>query len=90
MFPIYEYSHDRGCTVVGGYVYRGAARKAERGRYTLGDYCSGTVWSLRVTGGKATGVRVEPFRIPSLTSFGENAAGELFATSHEGVVYRLS
>jgi glucose/arabinose dehydrogenase len=88
--PIYEYSHGRGCTVIGGYVYRGAARKSERGRYTVGDYCSGTVWSLRVTDGKATGVRVEPFRIPSLTSFGENAAGELFATSHEGVVYRIS
>jgi glucose/arabinose dehydrogenase len=88
--PIYEYSHGRGCTVVGGYVYRGAARKSERGRYTFGDYCSGTVWSLRVTGGKASDVRVEPFRIPSLTSFGENAAGELFATSHEGVVYRIS
>ena len=42
VFPIYEYSHDRGCTVVGGYVYRGSARKAERGRYVFGDYCSGT------------------------------------------------
>ena len=90
VFPIYEYNHSRGCTVVGGYVYRGSARKAERGRYTFGDYCSGTVWSLRVSGGKATAVRVEPFEIPSLTSFGENAAGELFATSHEGVVYRIS
>ena len=90
VFPIYEYSHDRGCTVVGGYVYRGSARKAERGRYVFGDYCSGTIWSLRTTGGKATGVRVEPFKIPSLTSFGENAAGELFATSHEGILYRIS
>ncbi len=90
VFPIFEYSHDRGCTVVGGYVYRGSARPAERGRYTFGDYCSGTIWSMRVTGGEGTGVRVEPFRIASLTSFGENAAGELFATSHEGVVYRIS
>ena len=90
VFPIYEYNHSRGCTVVGGYVYRGSARKAERGRYTFGDYCSGTVWSLRVAGGTATAVRVEPFKIPSLTSFGENAAGELFATSHDGVVYRIS
>ncbi len=57
VFPIYEYSHDRGCTVVGGYVYRGAARTAERGRYTSATTASGTVWSLRVTGGKATGVR---------------------------------
>jgi glucose/arabinose dehydrogenase len=90
VFPVFEYDHGRGCTVVGGYVYRGRARPAERGRYTFGDYCSGIVWSLRVTAGRASGVRVEPFRIPGLTSFGENAAGELFATSHQGVVYRLS
>jgi glucose/arabinose dehydrogenase len=88
--PIYEYSHGRGCTVVGGFVYRGRARPAERGRYTFGDYCSGTVWSLRVAGGKATAVRVEPFKVPSLTSFGEDATGELYATSHEGVLYRIS
>jgi glucose/arabinose dehydrogenase len=88
--PIYEYSHARGCTVVGGYVYRGKARPAERGRYTFGVYCSGIVWSLRVAGGKATAVRTEPFRIPSLTSFGEDAAGELYATSHQGAVYRIS
>jgi len=48
------------------------------------------VWSLRVRGGEGTDVRVEPFRIPSLTSFGENAAGELFATSQQGLVYRIS
>ena len=90
VFPIYEYTHDRGCTVVGGHVYRGSARPAERGRYTFGDYCSGTVWSMRVRGGEGTDVRVEPFRIPSLTSFGENAAGELFATSGQGLVYRIS
>jgi glucose/arabinose dehydrogenase len=88
--PIYEYSHSRGCTVIGGYAYRGRARPAERGRYTFGDYCSGVVWSLRVSNGKATAVRTERFRIPSLTSFGEDAAGELYATSHEGVLYRIS
>jgi glucose/arabinose dehydrogenase len=90
VFPVYEYTHQRGCTVVGGYVYRGKARPAERGRYTLGDYCSGIVWSLRMSGGKAVGVRTERFKIPSLTSFGEDAAGELYATSHDGAVYRIS
>jgi len=41
-------------------------------------------------GGDGADVRVERFRIPSVTSFGENAAGELFATSQQGVLYRLS
>jgi glucose/arabinose dehydrogenase len=92
VFPVYEYGHERGgCTVIGGFVYRGAARPAERGRYVFGDYCSGRVWSFRVKGGEATGVRTEPFRISSLSSFGEDVAGELYATSQDGgVVYRLS
>lgn len=87
--PVYEYAHDVGCSVTGGYVYRGKARSALRGLYVFGDYCTGRVWSLRVVNGKAVGVRREPFQIPSLTSFGEDAAGELYATSHDGVVYRL-
>jgi glucose/arabinose dehydrogenase len=90
VFPVFEYSHDNGCSVTGGFVYRGRARPAERGRYLLGDYCSGTVWSLRVASGAAQGVRTEPFRIRSLTSFGEDPAGELYATSHDGIVYRLT
>jgi len=90
VFPVFEYGRDRGLSITGGHVYRGKARPAERGRYVVGDYGSGIVWSFRVVGGKARGVRVERFRIPSLTSFGEDAAGELYATSHEGVVYRIS
>lgn len=91
VFPLYEYGREQGhCSVVGGYVYRGRARPADRGRYVVGDYCSGFVWSFRVASGAARDLRTEPFRIPSLTSFGESAAGELFAVSHSGVVYRLT
>ncbi|MGH3065732.1 MAG: PQQ-dependent sugar dehydrogenase [Gaiellaceae bacterium] len=90
VFPVFEYGHDEGCSVTGGYVYRGSARRAEHGRYVFGDYCSGTVWSFRVAAGAATDVRTEPFEIDGLSSFGENAAGELFAVSLEGTIYRLS
>jgi glucose/arabinose dehydrogenase len=90
VFPVFEYGHDSGCTVIGGYVYRGSARPAERGRYLLGDYCSGTIWSLRVVSGAADGVRRESFRIPGLTSFGEGARGEIYAVAEEGVIYRLT
>jgi glucose/arabinose dehydrogenase len=91
VYPVFEYSHDAGhCSVTGGYVYRGRARPSERGRYVFGDYCSGVVWSLRVVAGEARDVRVEPFRIDGLTSFGENTAGELFATSQDGTIYRVS
>jgi len=90
VFPVFQYGRDRGYSITGGHVYRGKARPAERGRYVVGDYGSGIVWSFRVVSGKAQSVRVERFRIPSLTSFGEDTAGELYATSHEGVVYRIS
>ena len=90
VFPVFEYNHGQGCSVTGGYVYRGRARPAERGRYVLGDFCSGTVWSLRVSSGEAREVRTEPFDVPSLTSFGEDAAGELYAISGDGTIYRLS
>jgi glucose/arabinose dehydrogenase len=88
--PIAQYSHDGGhCSVTGGYVYRGS-RAALRGRYIYGDYCSGVIWSLKVARGKATGLRQEKFEIEPLSSFGEDAAGELFGVSHEGTIYRLT
>ena len=90
VFPVFEYTHDRGCSVTGGFVYRGRARPSERGRYVFGDYCLGTVWSFRVSSGAAEDVRTERFQIVGLTSFGEDAAGELYATASSGVVYRLS
>ena len=91
VFPVFEYRHVNGnCTVIGGFVYRGAARPAEQGRYIFGDYCSGTIWTLRIRFGAATLVRVEPFRIPGLTSFGEGRAGELYAVASNGVLYRLT
>jgi glucose/arabinose dehydrogenase len=89
VFPVFEYGHGQGCSVTGGYVYRGKARPGERGRYIFGDYCSGTVWSFRISSGEARDVRTESFRVESLTSFGEDAAGELYAVSGEGTIYRL-
>ena len=89
--PIVEYSHSQGCSVTGGYVYRGSAVGAAEGRYFYGDYCSGNIWSLKVSGGKAGDVRLERFKVPGLSSFGENAGGELFAMSADsGNLYRLA
>jgi len=91
VFPVFEYGRGSGnCTVIGGFVYRGKARPAQRGRYIVGDYCSGIVWSFRVRSGERTGLRREPFRIPGLTSFGEDVAGELYAVEQGGTLYRLT
>ena len=89
--PVHVYNHDGGnCSVTGGYVYRGHAVSAAAGRYFFGDYCSGRVWSLRIENGHATDVRQESFRIASLTSFGENVAGELYFATGNGRIYRLA
>jgi glucose/arabinose dehydrogenase len=90
VFPIAQYSHGQGCSVTGGYVYRGSAVPSARGRYFYGDYCSGTIWSLRAVKGKLRSLRREPFSVDELSSFGEDTAGELYAVSLSGRIYRLS
>jgi glucose/arabinose dehydrogenase len=88
--PVFEYGHDQGCSVTGGYVYRGRAIPRIAGRYFFGDYCSGDIWSLKLVDGKATEVRKEAIKVPGLASFGEGAAGELYLLSDDGPVYRLA
>ena len=91
VFPIVVYSHSQGCSITGGYVYRGKSIISAHGRYFYGDFCSGTIWSLRTSKGKLVGsARREPFKVSNLSSFGEDAAGELYATSLDGTVYKLS
>ena len=88
--PVNVYSHaDNNCSVTGGYVYRGRAVTAAVGRYFFGDYCSGTVWSLRIESGSAVDVRREPFSVGSLTSFGVDTAGELYMATGTGRIYKL-
>jgi glucose/arabinose dehydrogenase len=90
VFPVHVYGRGEGCSVTGGFVYRGSAVPAARGRYFFGDYCTGNIWSLVVANGDATSVRRESVRVPGLSSFGEDARGELYATSLSGRVYRLA
>jgi glucose/arabinose dehydrogenase len=89
--PVAEYSHNGGnCSITGGYVYRGGAIPSFRGRYVYGDFCSGVVWSLQISNGRAVEVRREPITVPSLTSFGQDGAGELYAVSQNGRVWKLA
>jgi glucose/arabinose dehydrogenase len=89
--PVAEYPHDDGCSVTGGYVYRGSRVPAAMGRYFYGDYCSGAIWSLRIAGGRAADLRREPFSLGGLSSFGEDSAGELYLMSAQsGDLLRLA
>lgn len=89
--PVEEYSHDEGCSVTGGYVYRGSAIPEIRGHYFYGDFCAGFVRSFRVEGGRAVDRRTWPDLAPggSITSFGEDAAGELLLVVSDGRVLRI-
>jgi glucose/arabinose dehydrogenase len=87
--PITEYSHVGGpCAVTGGYVYRGAKIPALAGYYIFGDYCTGRLWTLVKFGGRW---RQSPLvdTAFSISSFGEDAAGELYLVDHMGAVYRF-
>ena len=89
--PIATYTHAAGCSVTGGFVYRGKKVPKMVGRYFYGDFCTGRIWSLKVNrNGKARGKRLHPFKVDQLSSFAENAAGELFMTSLNGSIYRLT
>jgi glucose/arabinose dehydrogenase len=89
--PVHVFSHeDNNCSVTGGYVYRGRSVAAAVGRYFFGDYCSGIVWSLRIENDRAVDVRREPFRVGSLTSFGEDVAGELYLATGNGRILKLA
>jgi glucose/arabinose dehydrogenase len=89
--PVVSYRHDDGsCSVIGGYVYRGASVPAARGRYFYGDLCTGTISSFKVgPKGRAGATARLPGKIRSITSFGEDANGELYAVSIDGFLYAL-
>jgi glucose/arabinose dehydrogenase len=89
--PVYEYSHEGGgCTVVGGYVYRGSAIPDLVGAYLFADYCLGAIEALRVDGDRGAAHRSLGSVVPRISSFGQDAEGELYAMSLEGPLYRLA
>lgn len=90
--PVLDYSHDDGCSVTGGFVYRGSSMPELRGRYFYADFCGGWVRSFTLSNGQATDQREWPQLDPggAITSFGEDAAGELYILVSDGTVYRIS
>ncbi|MEO2095165.1 MAG: PQQ-dependent sugar dehydrogenase [bacterium] len=87
--PVDTYSHGFGCSVTGGYRYRGAAMPNFVGRYFYGDYCSGRIWSFAFNGSSISGKteHTTDLGIPggeNITSFGEDANGELYVVDASG------
>ncbi len=113
VLPIIEYPNDayhpafalgrknqlnvEGCSVTGGYVYRGKKLKGFEGVYFFGDYCSGNIWSFKVKDGKANEFknRTEEINIADgeftnyISSFGQDADGEIYIVDYNGAVYKI-
>ena len=87
--PLHTYGRDRGCSVTGGYVYRGERIGEMVGAYVFGDFCEGEVRALVQRDGELLEERVLGLSVESLSAFGEDAEGELYALSLDGPVYRI-
>jgi glucose/arabinose dehydrogenase len=82
--PVAEYNHAQGCSVTGGYVYRGQAFPALSGIYLYGDYCSGRIWGL-VRSGDGAWQNAELGQADArISSFGQDESGELYLTDIAG------
>ena len=89
--PVYEYSHATGgCVVIGGDVYRGSAIPALVGDYVFADFCAGTLQALRLQPGGSVTHQPLGVSLPNVSSFGTGPDGELYVTSLDGGVYRLT
>ena len=88
--PVVEYGRDGGCSITGGYVYRGARLPSLSGAYVYGDYCSGKIWGVRQEGVVVTEHRLLVDSSLRLAAFGEGPDGELYMLSFDSKIYRLA
>jgi hypothetical protein len=94
--PIAEYGHGSGCSITGGYVYRGDAIPQLQGWYFYADYCSNMIWSMKYEGAPVAPTlrhtELAPgdgLTINSITSFGEDASGEVYIVDQGGEVFKI-
>ncbi|MFD4258875.1 PQQ-dependent sugar dehydrogenase [Streptomyces sp. NPDC058534] len=88
--PIHEYDRTGlGCSVTGGYVYRGRAIADLAGQYVYSDYCDGTLRSLEIENGKVTAEHDLGVNGGEVVSFAQDTDGELYALAIGGTVWRV-
>jgi len=89
-WPVSQYSHSLGEAVTGGYVYRGSAIPSLRGFYVFGDYATGHVWAMKGPDGTRFTLPGADLQVAHISSFGQDAAGELYVVDIAGSVYRIA
>ncbi len=87
--PVFEYAHALGCSVTGGYVYRGSALPGLEAVYLFGDYCTGRVWGLY----RDADLNWQSEELANtgwaISSFGEDEVGEIYILDYAGAIYRI-
>jgi hypothetical protein len=86
-----------GCSVTGGYVYRGANIPELYGTYIFGDYCTGRIWSFQLKEKKRVNFQNLRSKLKKtskdvplfISSFGEDNSGELYVVDYLGVIYKF-
>jgi glucose/arabinose dehydrogenase len=91
--PVHVYGHDDGCSITGGFVYRGSAIPALEGRYLFADYCQGQLQSLFYADGAVSEVTNWTEHgidaLDAVTSFGRDSAGEIYITTGTGELIKI-
>ena len=87
--PLTTYGRDDGCSISGGFVYRGQKLPSLEGAYVYGDFCSGKIWGVRYDGASVTEHGLLADTNLEITSFGVDAAGELFVLSRDTGIFLL-
>ena len=86
--PVAEYGHDEGCSVTGGYVYRGSAISGLEGEYFYSDFCSGFLRSTN-SSGSVTRWTGQSGGVAQVSGFGIGGDGEIYVVSHGGSLHRI-
>ena len=86
--PILEYGHGLGCSVTGGYRYRGSVSPTLQGLYFYADFCSGRIWKGIQSGSSWSAVEALD-TTHSIASFGEDQSGELYVVALGGTIFRI-
>lgn len=89
VFPVYEYSHDDGCAVLGGYVYRGTRAPSLMGRYLFADFCTPGIRGVRLLADGRVELADLGVEIDGVYSFAEDSAGEVYVLSASKGIFQL-